>query len=115
MAPAGIERRHGMGVRPLPRRTAGSGNGFVYLYFINPLAFCVMIETGKAGESGDGSQTAFDAGPRVCPVGKGCMSAMGDNATAAVHINRLREKIERDPSAPRYIQTVWGAGYRLRG
>ena len=43
------------------------------------------------------------------------MDAMGDNATAAVHINRLREKIERDPSAPRYIQTVWGAGYRLRG
>ena len=43
------------------------------------------------------------------------MDAMGDNATVAVHINRLREKIERDPSAPRYIQTVWGAGYRLRG
>lgn len=43
------------------------------------------------------------------------LDAMGDNATVAVHINRLREKIERDPSAPRYIQTVWGAGYRLRG
>ena len=43
------------------------------------------------------------------------MDAMGDNATVAVHINRLREKIERDPSRPRYIETVWGAGYRLRG
>ena len=43
------------------------------------------------------------------------MDAMGDNATVAVHINRLREKIEKDPSSPRYIQTVWGAGYRLRG
>ena len=43
------------------------------------------------------------------------MDAMGDNATVAVHINRLREKIERDSSASRYIQTVWGAGYRLRG
>ena len=43
------------------------------------------------------------------------MDAMGDNATVAVHINRLREKMEKDPSNPRYIQTVWGAGYRLKG
>ena len=40
--------------------------------------------------------------------------APGDNATVAVHINRLREKIEKDPSKPRYIQTVWGAGYRFK-
>lgn len=43
------------------------------------------------------------------------LEAMGDNATVAVHINRLREKIEDDPAKPRYIQTVWGAGYRFRG
>lgn len=43
------------------------------------------------------------------------LDAMGDNATVAVHINRLREKIEKDPSKPRYIETVWGAGYRFRG
>lgn len=43
------------------------------------------------------------------------LDAMGDNATVAVHINRLREKIERNPSKPRYIETVWGAGYRFRG
>ena len=36
------------------------------------------------------------------------LEAMGDNATVAVHINRLREKIEPDPARPRYIQTVWG-------
>jgi len=42
------------------------------------------------------------------------LDAMGDNATVAVHVNRLREKIERDPANPRYIQTVWGAGYRFR-
>lgn len=43
------------------------------------------------------------------------LEAMGDNATVAVHINRLREKIEKDPANPRYIQTVWGAGYRFGG
>ena len=43
------------------------------------------------------------------------LEAMGDNATVAVHINRVREKIEPDPSHPRYIQTVWGAGYRFKG
>jgi DNA-binding response OmpR family regulator len=42
------------------------------------------------------------------------MDALGDTATVAVHINRLREKIERDPSDPAHIQTVWGAGYRFR-
>lgn len=42
------------------------------------------------------------------------MEAMGDNATVVVHINRLREKIEKDPSSPKYIQTVWGAGYRFK-
>ncbi len=43
------------------------------------------------------------------------LDAMGDNATVAVHINRIREKIEKDPAKPQYIQTVWGAGYRLKG
>ncbi|MDD3231421.1 MAG: response regulator transcription factor [Oscillospiraceae bacterium] len=42
------------------------------------------------------------------------MDAMGDNATVVVHINRLREKIEKDPASPHYIQTVWGAGYRFK-
>lgn len=42
------------------------------------------------------------------------MDAVGDNATVAVHINRLREKIEDDPSNPHYVETVWGAGYRFR-
>ncbi len=42
------------------------------------------------------------------------MDALGDSATVAVHINRIREKIETDPANPQYIQTVWGAGYRFK-
>jgi DNA-binding response OmpR family regulator len=37
----------------------------------------------------------------------------GDNSTVTVHVRRLREKIEADPSQPRYIHTVWGVGYRF--
>lgn len=42
------------------------------------------------------------------------MDAVGDMATVAVHINKLREKIEDHPSAPKLIQTVWGVGYRFQ-
>jgi DNA-binding response OmpR family regulator len=37
----------------------------------------------------------------------------GDTSTVTVHIRRLREKIEADPSAPGHITTVWGVGYRF--
>ncbi|MGH9000844.1 MAG: response regulator [Acidimicrobiia bacterium] len=37
----------------------------------------------------------------------------GDTSTVTVHIRRLREKIEANPSAPAHIQTVWGVGYRF--
>lgn len=37
----------------------------------------------------------------------------GDTSTVTVHVRRLREKIERDPSRPRHVRTVWGAGYRF--
>jgi DNA-binding response OmpR family regulator len=36
-----------------------------------------------------------------------------DPSTVTVHVRRLREKIERDPSDPRHIITVWGLGYRF--
>jgi len=40
--------------------------------------------------------------------------AISDTATVTVHIGRVREKIEASTSEPQYIETVWGAGYRLR-
>lgn len=41
------------------------------------------------------------------------MEALGDSSTVSVHINRLREKLEDDPSSPTHITTVRGAGYRF--
>ena len=39
--------------------------------------------------------------------------SFGDQSTVTVHVRRLREKVEADPTSPRLIQTVWGVGYRL--
>lgn len=37
----------------------------------------------------------------------------GDESTVTVHVRRLREKLEPNPSKPSYIQTVWGVGYKF--
>ncbi|MEC0265699.1 response regulator transcription factor [Paenibacillus anseongense] len=39
----------------------------------------------------------------------------GDTTTVTVHIRRLREKLEPNPSEPRFIKTVWGIGYKFEG
>src|SRR5512133_554585 len=36
-----------------------------------------------------------------------------DTGTVTVHVRRLRQKIESDPSRPRFLETVWGVGYRF--
>jgi len=41
------------------------------------------------------------------------LESNGEIATVTVHISRIREKIEADPSNPQFIETVWGAGYRF--
>lgn len=38
---------------------------------------------------------------------------IGETATVAVHIQKIRKKIEKNPSEPVYIETIWGAGYRM--
>lgn len=43
------------------------------------------------------------------------VSYFGDMKTVDVHVRRIREKVEDDPSRPVVIETVWGVGYRLRG
>ncbi|HEY7707799.1 MAG TPA: response regulator transcription factor [Gaiellaceae bacterium] len=41
-------------------------------------------------------------------------SAALDTGTVTVHVRRLREKLEEDPSRPQLLETVWGVGYRFR-
>src|SRR4051812_20528660 len=38
--------------------------------------------------------------------------SFGDHSTVTVHVRRLREKVERDPTRPTRLRTVWGVGYR---
>lgn len=40
-------------------------------------------------------------------------SYYGDDNTVTVHIRRIREKLEKNPSSPSYIKTVWGIGYKF--
>ncbi|MDN4524127.1 response regulator transcription factor [Fictibacillus fluitans] len=42
------------------------------------------------------------------------MSEIGDLSTVTVHIRKIREKIEENPGAPQFIETVWGVGYRFK-
>ena len=40
--------------------------------------------------------------------------SVGDITTVTVHIKKIREKMEDDPSTPHYIETIWGVGYRFK-
>ncbi|WRP05565.1 response regulator transcription factor [Rossellomorea aquimaris] len=40
--------------------------------------------------------------------------SLGDITTVTVHIRKIREKIEQDPSTPEFIETIWGVGYRFK-
>ena len=42
-------------------------------------------------------------------------AALGSEGAVAVHIRHLREKIEINPSEPRYLKVVWGLGYKMEG
>ena len=42
-------------------------------------------------------------------------AAIGSEGAVAVHIRHLREKIEIDPSNPRYLKVIWGQGYKMEG
>lgn len=43
------------------------------------------------------------------------VDSIGDMSTVTVHVRNLREKIEKEPTKPKYIETVWGVGYKFKG
>ena len=60
---------------------------------------------------------ALNGSPRIHGNTAAMVSAFAEGAQEnghQVYVNKLRDKIEDDPSEPRYIQTVWGIGYRFR-
>lgn len=60
---------------------------------------------------------ALNVSPRIYGNTAAMVSAFAEGAQENGHqvdVNKLRDKIEDDPSEPRYIQTVWGIGYRFR-
>ena len=42
------------------------------------------------------------------------LDSLGDISTVTVHIRKIREKIESNPSNPQYVETIWGIGYRFK-
>jgi DNA-binding response OmpR family regulator len=50
------------------------------------------------------------AEPTAAPNGS---NYEGDPSVVAVYMRRLRERIERNPSAPDHLKTVWGIGYKF--
>jgi DNA-binding response OmpR family regulator len=40
--------------------------------------------------------------------------SLGELTTVTVHVRKIREKIEEEPSSPVFIETIWGVGYRFR-
>lgn len=42
------------------------------------------------------------------------LDSLGNSETVTVHVRKIREKIETNPSDPQYIETLWGVGYRVK-
>jgi DNA-binding response OmpR family regulator len=112
-------------VRTVLRRTSANGSSVAALAFGDVELERETREARKAGASIRLTAKEFDllwffaSHPRrVFSRDQLMASVWGytaalDTGTVTVHVRRLREKIEDDPSQPRYLETVWGVGYRL--
>ena len=92
-----------------PGLNLGIFAGFVALTFV------VLFATARGGHRAAGDYytggQAFTRNQLMDLVWR--YTFYTDTSTVTVHIRRLRAKIEADPSRPRFIETVWGHGYRF--
>ena len=112
-------------VRTVLRRTLGVATRPERLVFEDLVLDSVSREVSKAGEQLVLTAREFDllwflaSHPRRVFSRSQLMervwgyAAALDTGTVTVHIRRLREKIEDDPSRPRVLETLWGVGYRF--
>ena len=74
---------------------------------------------GEADRHGDQDRGAFDAQPGAHLPAEEIYSKIWNESaystenTVMVHIRRIREKIELNPSEPEYLKVVWGIGYKM--
>jgi DNA-binding response OmpR family regulator len=112
-------------VRTVLRRSAPAEDGRARLVFGDIEIDTQTREVHKAGQelrltAKEFDLLAFLAGNQRRVFGRDQLmsrvwgyEAALDTGTVTVHVRRLREKIETDPSVPLHLQTVWGVGYRL--
>ena len=112
-------------VRTVLRRVAANPPADATISFGDVVLESAAREVNKAGRSIHLTAREFDllwflaSHPRRVFSRDQLMSSVWgytaalDSGTVTVHVRRLREKIEDDPSEPRYLETVWGVGYRL--
>jgi DNA-binding response OmpR family regulator len=112
-------------VRSVLRRTAPAGDDVELLTFGDIQLERATREARKSGEEVRLTAKEFDllwflaSHPRKVFSRDQLMASVWgytaalDTGTVTVHVRRLREKVEDDPSEPKYLETVWGIGYRL--
>ena len=112
-------------VRSVLRRAAPAGDEVELLTFGDVQLERATREARKSGEEVKLTAKEFDllwflaSHPRKVFSRDQLMASVWgytaalDTGTVTVHVRRLREKVEDDPSEPKYLETVWGIGYRL--
>ena len=74
---------------------------------LTPIEYCILKLLMTHPGVVYSSKALYQAVWKEAPV--------GSDGAVAVHIRHLREKLEIDPSNPRYIKVVWGQGYKMEG